>query len=237
MSQNTTPYDPTSIEYLARIIDRAKAGYRVSRNVSRAQFSLDLVCLYQEIFATTEPPEQHDTTLWDIAEEETPMPSRCVAFASITTGKRDCRGNWGFVAAPGILPLLVEDLDANEVDRLGGKMKSLAQRFSDQNLMNYWSELIAKVSIAPAQLSIELGITAFADYLEIPSERILSDALSISAKFQLRRKGVETKIILGNTPPEVDQTLIRNIANAIKSSKTFKKSLREPEHRNDAFKI
>ncbi|MGB1565814.1 MAG: recombinase family protein, partial [Paracoccaceae bacterium] len=45
--------------------------------------------------------------------------------------------------------------------------------------------------------------------------------------FQLRRKGVETKIILGGEPPEVDEVLVRNIVKArnwfeaIKRGETF----------------
>ena len=49
------------------------------------------------------------------------------------------------------------------------------------------------------------------------------------AAFQLRRKGVETKIILGGEPPEVDEVLIRNSVKArnwfeaIKRGETFAK--------------
>ena len=53
------------------------------------------------------------------------------------------------------------------------------------------------------------------------------DALRILAPFRLRRRGVETKLVLGNPTKSVDRTLLRNIANAlswldrIKAGKTY----------------
>ena len=58
-------------------------------------------------------------------------------------------------------------------------------------------------------------------------ERIREDALRIHAPFRLRRRGVETKLVLGNPTKSVDRTLLRNIANAlswldrIKAGKTY----------------
>ena len=49
----------------------------------------------------------------------------------------------------------------------------------------------------------------------------------ITAPFQMRKRGVETKLIIGNAPTGQDEILIRNIAKAhqwfaqIKSGKTF----------------
>ena len=58
-------------------------------------------------------------------------------------------------------------------------------------------------------------------------DRIREEALRIHAPFRLRRRGVETKLVLGNSPKSVDRTLLRNIANAlswldrIKAGKTY----------------
>ena len=58
-------------------------------------------------------------------------------------------------------------------------------------------------------------------------DRIREDALRILAPFRLRRRGVETKLVLGNPTKSVDRTLLRNIANAlfwldrIKAGKTY----------------
>lgn len=93
--------------------------------------------------------------------------------------------------------------------------------------MRSWSDLIERINIAPGHLTIVLDATAVAKHLALPIERLLPDALTINQPFQLRRRGVETKIILDNALPEVDQVLIRNIIKAmewfeaIKSGETF----------------
>jgi len=125
------------------------------------------------------------------------------------------------------LPNLVVDLDANEVARLDKKLASLARMFSTQKTVRDWSNLIERIDIAPGHMAIMLDATATAKHFTLPVERLSPDALAISTPFQVRRRGVETKIILGNAVPEVDQILIRNIVkamewyDAVKSGKSF----------------
>ncbi len=127
----------------------------------------------------------------------------------------------------GILPNLVENLKANEADHLGKKINILARMFTSQNPVQNWNAVIAKANISPGMLTIELDASAIAKYLDLPPERLNPDALTINTPCQLRRRGVETKLVLGNTPPEVDLTLIRNIVKAmewygaVKSGKSF----------------
>ena len=76
-------------------------------------------------------------------------------------------------------------------------------------------------------MSILLDRNAFAACLSMGPDRIREDALRILAPFRLRRRGVETKLVLGNPTKSVDRTLLRNIANAlswldrIKADKTY----------------
>ena len=76
-------------------------------------------------------------------------------------------------------------------------------------------------------VSILLDRNAFAACLSMGPDRIREDALRILAPFRLRRRGVETKLVLGNPTKSVDRTLLRNIANAlswldrIKAGKTY----------------
>ena len=87
--------------------------------------------------------------------------------------------------------------------------------------------LIWQVDISPGSVSILLDRNAFADCLSMGPDRIREDALRIHAPFRLRRRGVETKLVLGNPTKSVDRTLLRNIANAlswldrIKAGKTY----------------
>ena len=58
--------------------------------------------------------------------------------------------------------------------------------------------LIRRVDISPGSVSILLDRNAFAACLSMGPERIREDALRIHAPFRLRRRGVETKLVLGN---------------------------------------
>ena len=87
--------------------------------------------------------------------------------------------------------------------------------------------LIRRVDISPGSVSILLDRNTFAACLSMGPERIREDALRILAPFRLRRRGVETKLVLGNPTKSVDRTLLRNIRNAlswldrIKAGKTY----------------
>ena len=87
--------------------------------------------------------------------------------------------------------------------------------------------LIRRVDISPGSVSILLDRNTFAACLSMGPERIREDALRILAPFRLRRRGVETELVLGNPTKSVDRTLLRNIANAlswldrIKAGKTY----------------
>jgi hypothetical protein len=48
--------------------------------------------------------------------------------------------------------------------------------------------------------------------LGVPPVQINRDALSIEGDFTFRRRGVEAKLLLGDTSSGVDRTLLRNIA-------------------------
>ena len=74
--------------------------------------------------------------------------------------------------------------------------------------------LIRRVDISPGSVSILLDRNAFAACLSMGPERIREDALRILAPFRLRRRGVETKLVLVNPTKSVDRTLLRNIRNA-----------------------
>ncbi|MEL6372316.1 MAG: hypothetical protein AAFR03_16560 [Pseudomonadota bacterium] len=45
-------------------------------------------------------------------------------------------------------------------------------------------------------------------------EVLNADALDIEVPFQMRRRGVELKLYLGDPPPEIDRTLVQNIIKA-----------------------
>ena len=87
--------------------------------------------------------------------------------------------------------------------------------------------LIRRVDISPGSVSILLDRNTCAACLSMGPDRIREDALRIHVPFRLRRRGVETKLVLGNPTKSIDRTLLRNIRNAlswlnrIKAGKTY----------------
>lgn len=116
---------------------------------------------------------------------------------------------------PAFLPSLLPDLEATEADRLGTKLAVLAEKVSAGGILPDWCALVERATVAPGDLTIQLDVTTLADRLRLSAGRLSPEALQISAPFQLRRRGVETRIILGGSTPEPDHTLIRNIAKAV----------------------
>lgn len=75
-------------------------------------------------------------------------------------------------------------------------------------------ELLDRVDIAPGALQLRLDSATLADLIDVDKEDMNEHCLVHSVPFQLRKRGVETKIILNDTSAGTDETLIRNVAKA-----------------------
>ncbi|MEX1147720.1 MAG: recombinase family protein [Sphingomonadales bacterium] len=121
---------------------------------------------------------------------------------------------------------MVTDLGAHEVVQVERRVGQLVASLNEQ-AASVVADLLAKAEIAPGNLTIRLDANAVAAHLSLDPDRLNPDALAIVAPFRMRRRGVETRIILGNETPEVDPVLLRNLAKAhrwyeeIKRGRTF----------------
>ena len=98
-------------------------------------------------------------------------------------------------------------------DAVCARARDLAQR-----LRNGASGLLANM-MAAGQLSkghivLELQAAELANELALKPEEIDPSAIQVQAPFELRRRGVEGKIIAGDREPEPDRTLLRALARA-----------------------
>jgi DNA invertase Pin-like site-specific DNA recombinase len=75
-------------------------------------------------------------------------------------------------------------------------------------------DLIASGRVAPGELSIAMDRHAVASALDVEADDLAAEALSITAPFQTRRRGVETRIVAGEPHPSPDEVLIRRLAEA-----------------------
>ncbi len=73
-------------------------------------------------------------------------------------------------------------------------------------------DLIERVDLSSGSLSIVLDRTVTAMLLKAHPDQIEGRCLSFTAPFTQRRRGVETKLIIGGRDTQIDQTLLRNVA-------------------------
>lgn len=117
--------------------------------------------------------------------------------------------------------LNIYELTTNEILRIGMAVK---ERQSDPRSL---LKLVERIDIAAGTVKIRLSIPAMTDLLDLSKDRLHPAALKITEMFQLRKRGVETKLIIGASQKARDEVLIRNIANAhrwlgmLKAGKTF----------------
>jgi len=74
--------------------------------------------------------------------------------------------------------------------------------------------LVERVAISPGKMILHLKSDILAERLAIATERLRPEHLTIEAPFRIRRRGVETKVVLGDRAPDLDKVLIRNIVKA-----------------------
>ncbi len=128
----------------------------------------------------------------------------------------------GYLNKPSFYTNTLTDLSADEVKHCRDKVLSLAKADTKEIL-----NIVKRIEIAPGKLHVEASAEKLVASLNVPLEDIDQDTLTISTSFQLRKRGVETKLILADVPTGLDPALITNIAKAnkwygmVKDGETF----------------
>jgi DNA invertase Pin-like site-specific DNA recombinase len=133
------------------------------------------------------------------------------------------------VSQPEVLAGILRDATADETAGVGPRLSQLSKGDTAdvKDTKRRCLILIDRIDIAPGEICITLSGEPLADLLDVDPSRIVEDLLEIKAPFQHRKRGVETKLIIGDAQPEIDATLLRNIARAhryfdlVRSGKTF----------------
>ena len=115
----------------------------------------------------------------------------------------------------GWLVALVPKISATEVAVLGTRVEALTNEISGEEGPEILKSLIERIRIAPGEIEIQISQNKIAEHLGIAADRTAPGPLTTTAPFQLRRRGVETKVILsGEASTNVDATLARNLLKA-----------------------
>ena len=118
---------------------------------------------------------------------------------------------------------IAPNASANAIATTKAKVQVLCER----NDIKPSLDLIERIELGPGQLCITINPEKLAALFEQDPEDIPQDHLTITAPFQLRKRGVETKLIFADQSADRDEVLIKNIAKAhqwyqqIKAGKTL----------------
>lgn len=121
------------------------------------------------------------------------------------------------------------DASVEETVEFGERLVALAsdQQDDKEDVKRAQLALVGRIEIAPGTIQVSLSPSQLADALGVEPDRLPADLLTLTAPFQHRKRGVETKLILGNDTGTIDATLLRNIGRAhryfdlVLSGKTF----------------
>ena len=111
---------------------------------------------------------------------------------------------------PAFILRLLPQVDAAAIGQLRSRLTDLVASNDDRCLLAF----VERVDIAPGQIALKIGAHLVAKSLGVEPSQIDPPALRITAPFQSRKRGVETKLILHGTTRPVDQVLLANIARA-----------------------
>ena len=127
------------------------------------------------------------------------------------------------VSKPELAASLAPGASAEAITAISASLSNFTTGCDARDLL----ALVRRVDIETGSITLEIAATALAKNLEIDPDIIEAKRLKSTHPFQLRKRGVETRIILGGAPTGQDYTLIRNIARAhvwferIKAGETF----------------
>lgn len=115
------------------------------------------------------------------------------------------------LSKPTVLTDLVRDLSASEIPGLQEKMRYLAMDCDPEGSVDLWAKLLRRADLQQGSILLRLDRKVLTERLGIAADRIDSAARRINASFQMQRRGVEARIILGAAVPHVDPVLAKNI--------------------------
>ncbi|MDG1530957.1 MAG: recombinase family protein [Paracoccaceae bacterium] len=136
--------------------------------------------------------------------------------------------------SPSFCATVLVSLNATERERCRTKLKDYTEKGAREAL-----DFVECVDLAPGHLKIKLSIANIADLLRRTADELSPEHLTIRTQFQLRKRGVETKIIISDAPTGIDEALIQNIAKAnhwyglVKQGQTFKTIARSQNTSSD----
>lgn len=117
------------------------------------------------------------------------------------------------IASPEFRVGLLRDATTEETAVLGLRITSMDERKSGTSEGTHVAHLAlaGRIDISPGEIRVSLSIEHLSSLLQLDQTRVAEDLLEIGAHFPHRKRGVETRLIIGGEPADIDKTLLRNI--------------------------
>ena len=124
---------------------------------------------------------------------------------------------------------VIRDATTEETAELGIRLSSLGkpEAGASDDANDIHLTLADRIDIAPGKIRVSISAEHLAGVLDVDRTRVVEELLEIASSFRHRKRGVETRLIIGDEPAEIDKTLLRNIGLAhryldlVCSGKTF----------------
>jgi site-specific DNA recombinase len=114
------------------------------------------------------------------------------------------------LTSPSFINQLIPDATISETGQWRASLKVVCENQDMKSVL----DLVHTIKIKAGELQIALGGGSVSHLLSVKVGRLESAALTITSPFQIRKRGVETKLVLGDGNPDLDETLIQNAAKA-----------------------
>ena len=127
------------------------------------------------------------------------------------------------IKAPGFIGEIAPNLTVSALADARDKVQRISADKEARTLLQF----VERIDLIPGAMTVTLDAAQISALVGCAQTGLEPKALMITTPFQLRKRGVETKLIFADTPGQRDETLINNIAKAhhwfeqIKSGKTF----------------
>lgn len=125
--------------------------------------------------------------------------------------------------APGFIGKIAPNLTAATIADVRDSLHKIVAKKDPRSCL----QIVERIDLKLGAMTVTLDATRLASLIGCDQTGFEPDTLTITTPFQLRKRGVESKLIFADAPCQRDETLISNIAKAhhwfeqIKSGKTF----------------
>lgn len=106
---------------------------------------------------------------------------------------------------------LCADIDLARAEATHAAARCLSADIRSSRLVG---DVIEKAHLSPTAIEIHLNPTFLSDAMKVDAESLSAELLCFTAPWQMKRRGVEAKLIIGDQPAAVDTVLIRMLAKA-----------------------